>query len=447
MGLLETFNKHYGRPEMQEAIAKFCEGKEAIGRTIKGAYQHRPDIIKYPADVLHLTTTHPQSTSFHASVETWNNPLNINTGMKRGELDAERKGWDFLIDLDSNSIEHSKICAHCVIQALEAHGLDKIPIKFSGRAGFHIFIPADKFPTVWGGKPTKDQFPEMPRMISNYLASFVKDLFAERLSKFEGKPISEPYDYVHFDSILISSRHLVRCPYSFNEKSWLVSIPLFKDEILSFKLETAKPENVGEIRPFGACGGSVLGLLDEAQSFQTSLDETKKEEKERRLEKLGINSTVTSQGKGDRKKIIVMEMAYPPCIKKIIEQKDIEDGRKRRCFIYQAFLLRSGKTQEQMEAIILSWNAGLKNPLPENYVISQNKWIAGKEGIMPANCENADYYKGLGICVPDSFCPNIKNPYQYAVKTHFRILKFSARKRKNSHDKSASVKKEGGSQN
>ena len=38
------------------------------------------------------------------------------------------------------------------------------------------------------------------------------------------------------DTLLISSRHLYRAPYSFHEKSGLISVPIDQDKILEFEI-------------------------------------------------------------------------------------------------------------------------------------------------------------------------------------------------------------------
>lgn len=52
------------------------------------------------------------------------------------------------------------------------------------------------------------------------------------------------------DEILVSSRHLYRCPYSLHEKSGLVSLPINPDDVLSFKRESAEPKKVLELIDF-----------------------------------------------------------------------------------------------------------------------------------------------------------------------------------------------------
>ena len=54
----------------------------------------------------------------------------------------------------------------------------------------------------------------------------------------------QPFTFLDIDTVLISSRHMYRMPYSFNEKSGLVSIPIAEDSILSFTKMQALPQNV-----------------------------------------------------------------------------------------------------------------------------------------------------------------------------------------------------------
>jgi hypothetical protein len=44
-----------------------------------------------------------------------------------------------------------------------------------------------------------------------------------------------------------------------------------------------------------------------------------------------------------------------------------------------------------------------------------------KKPIMPPNC--SEFYKGVGVCSPDSLCKLIKNPVNYVVKKNFQFSK------------------------
>jgi hypothetical protein len=59
--------------------------------------------------------------------------------------------------------------------------------------------------------------------------------------------VFDPFKILSIDSILISSRHLFRMPYSINEKSYLVSLPIDPNKIMDFKKEMANPENLKRV--------------------------------------------------------------------------------------------------------------------------------------------------------------------------------------------------------
>src|SRR3989344_7190915 len=83
--------------------------------------------------------------------------------------------------------------------------------------------------------------------------------------------------FLAIDTILISSRHLYRMPYSLHEKSGLVSLPLDPDKVLEFEKSLAQPEKV--LRPlFTFLGRKVQGesarrLLAQALDFEVKPEE------------------------------------------------------------------------------------------------------------------------------------------------------------------------------
>ena len=251
--------RYYKREDIQKAIVEQAKDKEiAVSFNMKG-YGKRPDILTYPRDILELVKS--GATSFHCSEEIWNNPLHLNPNLRRTELDALRKGWDLVLDIDCPFLEYSAIAAHFLVQALNYHGVDSLSVKFSGNHGFHIAVPFEAFPEKVHDKDTKDLFPEGPRRIALYLKEMIRDHLAEGILKKDnmdaivkksGKKFSElvkdgkfdPFTILDIDTILISSRHLYRMLYSFNEKSGLISTPVDPSKVLEFKKEDAAPEKV-----------------------------------------------------------------------------------------------------------------------------------------------------------------------------------------------------------
>ncbi|MFH0961697.1 MAG: hypothetical protein V1820_03375 [archaeon] len=416
----------YSREDVQDAILSFGKNREVVGRRLRGEYNKRPDNLVYPADV--LSHARDGVTSFHASVELWKNPLALATGMGRNEISENRLGWDFLIDLDGKVLEHSKIAADLILKAFEAHGLSEIPVKFSGRAGFHIMVPFRLFPKEIGGKQTESLFPELPRALAEYLGEFIRESFRDRLVEHEGgahklaealgTPVLEildqkkkvdPFKAVKIDSILISSRHLVRAPYSFNEKSWLVSIPVKQKEILEFDTETAKPANVGQAVKFEGGRGRATDLVESALLYS----------KKRFSPAAGParNFGAAFSASSDANKPKLSGDFFPPCIAKLLSEKKVEDGRKRRLFILQSFLQSAGWSVEELSSAAREWNAGISNPLPSTYLEGQLSYLSRqKKRLVAPNCASDGFYKELGLCVPDRFCEGVKNPITSALR-------------------------------
>lgn len=167
-----TALKYYKRPEVQEAILRHAEDREVSPRFSEG-FGRRPDTLTYPADVLAFATK--KATSFHCSEERWSDPLSIQTGMTRTQLDELRSGWDLVLDIDCPDWKFSKLTTILLIRALEAHGISSITCKFSGSKGFHIGVPFEAFPEEFNNNETKDLFPDAPRAIAEYLIRYIED--------------------------------------------------------------------------------------------------------------------------------------------------------------------------------------------------------------------------------------------------------------------------------
>jgi len=115
-------------------------------------------------------------------------------------------------------------------------------------------------------------------------------------------------------------------------------------------------------------------------------------------------------------KIAIKEDLFPPCVRLLLNGVQ-QDGRKRGVFILINFLKKMGWSLEQIQARLIEWNKLSYEPLREGYIISQINWNKRqKEEILPPNCDNLSYYKGMAICQPDFFCRNIKNPVQHVMK-------------------------------
>ena len=425
MGLsISTLLKYYKRLEIQQAILDCAEDREIAVKFGDRGFGRRPDVLKYPRDVLEFAKR--GATSFHCSEELWSNPLQISTGLKAEELNRLRIGWDLLLDIDCKELEFSKIVAFLLIEALKHFGVKNFSVKFSGNHGFHIGVPFEAFPEFVGDRPVKDLFPDGPKriafllqekirsvLVEKLLSKFSIDLIAEKVGKSPGDLLFnnsfDPFKVVDIDTVLISSRHLFRMPFVFNEKSGLVSVVIKPEDIFSFSKDSAVPENVVPKLKFLDRSKTVPGeakrLIVEAFDFKPDIkvEETKSDEYIVPLEDA------------------VPENCFPPCIKNIL--KGLEDGKKRALFILINFLSSLNWDFGSIEKFVFAWNKRNKEPLRDVYLKGQLKYSRINKRVLPPNCDNEAYMKGINVCQPDSLCQKIKNPVNYAIR------KFRAGKR------------------
>jgi hypothetical protein len=416
---LSDIIRFYSNKNVRDMIVSLARSREVVAR-FNDKVGKRPDSIVYENDVLELARN--GATSFHASMERWKNPLLLSQDMKKKDLDNLRIGWDLIFDLDSPHLEYTKIAADLICEVLEFHGIKHYSVKFSGGTGFHIGVPYESFPKEINGIETRLLFPEAPRVIASYVSNMIKSQLADKILEFEsvkqitkrtGKKFDEivengelnPYKLITIDTVAISSRHLFRMAYVFNEKTWLVSIPIHRKEILSFDKKMADYRNV-EVN---------LGFLDK---FKTN------EAKQLFIQAFDWNASREVEESNELKEFEVPKNAidrknFPPCIKNIY--KGLEDGRKRALFILINFLRSVGWDFEAIKKEVYEWNKNNPEPLRESYINSQLNWHKRIKKYLPPGCKNANYYKDIGICQPDDICRKIKNPAAYPFKKMKRM--------------------------
>lgn len=414
--------KYYKRKDIQEALVEHARDKE-VGVRYGEGFGKRPDVLMYPRDVIELALR--GCTSFHISEESWNNPLQISSEMKRQEMDELRKGWDLILDIDCAILEYSKICADLIVQFLRYMGVKDFSIKFSGNKGFHVGVPFEAFPEKIGEKLTKEMFPEAPRKIAFFIKENIKEELGNRILAFEKDDFSRVRErvgleqaeitryeknelggsvaklnvdpFLEIDTVLLSSRHLYRMPYSLHEKSGLSSVPVDPDEILLFTKDMALPDKV-VVKPFLSreVEVSARNLLARSLDFEVKMEE---EREEKKYEDIVIEAAIT-------------EEFFPPCVKKILQGMD--DGKKRGMFILMNFLGKIGWKKEEIEKFLREWNKNNPEQLREVYIRGQmHGFTAGAK--LPPNCNNESYCKGIGVCEPDTLCRRIKNPANYSI--------------------------------
>ena len=232
-------------------------------------------------------------------------------------------------------------------------------------------------------------------------------------AKCKGREFTSQLDIesvLSIDSLLISSRHLYRMPYSLHEKSSLVSLPVNPDDILSFEREMANPKDI-KVSMFRFLDREKAKTNDAAmlfdRAFQWHIMTTQQQEE------------LKQKGASVRRDFELTEAIpadlFPPCIKLILA--GIGDGKKRAVFILINFLRSVGYDYATIETMIEEWNKKNKEPMREvmwRGQLNYHKQQAKKA--LPPNCQNSAYMIAIGVCKPDTFCARIKNPAQYSKK-------------------------------
>lgn len=416
--------KFYSRKDVCNEIVRFAKNREVAARFRQGSFGKRPDVIQFPQDI--ISQVREGVISFHASEERWSDPLKITQELNSKEINELRDGWDLILDIDCKDVEFSRVCAALLLDAFDYHGVQSSSIKFSGGSGFHLGIPFEALPKQVRGKETKNMFPEMPRIVAEYLRSFIASSLAKEILKVEPdlKKIGErvnketeelltetesgkefdPYSFIEIDTLLISQRHLIRMPYSINEKKGLVSVSFKKEDLKKFTLDWAKPKNVKVNDYF--LNTNTLKEEDAKQLLIQAWDWKEKKIDDEDIEE-EPKEVISLEGK-------ISEKYFPPCIHNLL--KGLEDGKKRALFILINFLRRMNWSWEEIQLKIKEWNKKNPEPLKKGYIKSQLNWHKKQSTeVPPPNCDAKNYYIDIGICKPTNLCKKIKNPLTYAA--------------------------------
>ncbi|MDP3027662.1 MAG: hypothetical protein Q8N63_08200, partial [Nanoarchaeota archaeon] len=388
------FLSYYSRKEILKELVEIAKDRE-IQVWFDKIPGQRPDMINFEGDI--LASAKRGMSSMHVSEERWTDALKLKSGMTKTDLDSFRKGWDLILDIDCKRLEYSRLAAVLLIDALRFNSVKNISVKFSGNTGFHIGVPFEAFPEKVNNIKIKDLFPNGPRMIAVYLKEIIRehliakfmeldkdlDVIAKKFGKTKKDILVEgrfnPYSILDIDSVLISSRHMIRAPYSINEKTGLVSLPLNYEDIPKFNLLDARPENVKVDVRFldreDIISGSAKHLVLQAFDFC----EKRKED---------ITTEKKNFDKFEIPKEIIDFKKFPPCIVNCLKGLK-EDGRKRAVFIMINFLRHMGYDFDKIKTILLEWNVNNYEKLREGYIISQISWFKMQKNlILPPNCDN-----------------------------------------------------------
>jgi hypothetical protein len=423
----------YSRESVLKAIVEAAKNREVVSVYRDGIFGKRPDVIQYPQDVLQSVAK--GAISFHGSLERWQQPMKLDVGLSKPQLDAMRIGWDVLFDVDVDDFEIAKLTVRQLIEVFKDHGVSSYSIKFTGGSSFHVAIPFEALPEKINAQPTALQYPELLQKIIEYVKWYIKDQLKEEISALGsqeeiarrvGKPVKEitengdiaPFKIISMD--VFGSRHLFRLPYSLHEKTLNVSLPIKPENIEKFEVQQALPEKAKVEEKFLVPRTSLHdaeALVIEALDWSSKhMVETKEE-----IPKVFVKKKIKT----------IPEEYFPPCIKNILQ--GLSDGRKRSLFILANFLKNMGWSLDKIESKIMEWNSKNVPPLRNSYLRTQLRWHFRQDrNLLPPNCDNENFYRAIGICKPDELCTNnsinivIKNPVNYP----FKKLKIKKVKRK-----------------
>lgn len=395
--------QYYEQEELQERVLELAEYREIVP-TYPNGYGKRPDAVNFPGDFEQFIEN--GAVAFHSSVERWRNPLLID---QVSELDNLREIWDLVIDIDcDDSFELSKDTTELIVEELRQHGIENIYVKFSGNRGFHIGVRGEAFPQKIGDEDYSDLYPNLARGIVDYLRDQLREKMERRVRDrgFEKEMQTDdgidPYQVSDIENDW-GQRHLFRMPYSLNEKSGLVSVPIDPDRIREFEKDDAKIENVdfgkGFLEEYQE--NEAMTLAENARDF---IYERRKEKKEKRVNK-----------DFERPEDAIPESYFPPSIKNIL--KGLEDGRKRGLFILINFYRCVGYGWDEIDSKMWEWNDRNKEALSESYVKGQLRWHRNRdEDVPPPNYDSNGYYKDMQVYEGDNLEEKVSNPVSYAFR-------------------------------
>lgn len=129
----------YSRESVLNAIVEIAKNREVVAVYRDGIFGKRPDVIQYIQDILQSVAE--GAISFHGSLERWQQPMKLDVGLSKANMDGMRVGWDVLFDVDVDDFEIAKITVRQLIEAFKDHGISNCSVKFTGGSSFHVGIP------------------------------------------------------------------------------------------------------------------------------------------------------------------------------------------------------------------------------------------------------------------------------------------------------------------
>ncbi|MCK5624714.1 hypothetical protein KAI04_02640 [Candidatus Pacearchaeota archaeon] len=222
------------------------------------------------------------------------------------------------------------------------------------------------------------------------------------------------FELMGLDLVLVSPRHLFRTPYSLHEKTSLASVVIDPEKVSEFEMKDADPMKV-KVKDFmpNVEEGEAKELITQALDWYKDNNPDQEEKKTGDFKQIKLSN--------------LSEKNFPPCIKNIL--KGISDGRQRSIFVLISLFRSVGMDRDELEKRMYDWNEKNTPPLKQGIIKNQLKVAYKGKPLMAPNCK--EYYQGIGVCEPDSFCKLIKNPVNYLVRKTFSSTKKEFKPKKN----------------
>lgn len=384
---------YYKKSSIADFIVDYVYNREVAMFNKEGnIITQRPYAIYNNGDILYLVDK--GGYSIHATVEIWKDPMLLRDVNQR-EYYKIVSTYDIVVDFDvdiyksmDRNLNIAKLLVYEVLERLEEFGYIPI-IKYSGNRGFHLIFPLKGLVKIMDIDLLK--YKEIVyRSFLDFMHVIVESAASHLASKIGKNNIADIVSNI-VDYHLASWRHMIRVPYSLHEKTGLVSIVLYKDDILKFTKEMAKPENV--IEPIYPETGDLSDLILLSLSYSLTHE---------------ISSTI----KPKHIKIDIKEVPeLPPCVRTLLEGVPV-GIRNNTMFFLLNFFKSLGYDKEKVKEILFNWNEKNSEPLRDREIEYSIEYHFNKN-YLPYSCSKLREYIGRQYCQPNEICNHIKNPIQY----------------------------------
>ena len=413
--LKDLSRKWYSRDDVAEFIYEYiCKHcRESMGFDVDGRVS-RPLYVYHPEDVIDYAGV---IASYHASIDRYE----VYPGLVRDLPPSV--GWDLIIDIDCKPLQLSdakleawELAKHLTTEFIRflvyTFYEDNVYVKYSGNRGFHIIIPWESLPREVLGYSLLDYKEELYKTVLIFVRDLIECIYHDLLKSYY-EPISKyPFhEYVDVDLHVASPRHMIRVPYSINEKTGLVSVIIPNDDLDDFVPEENATIDIDKVYFPKIKNQENLYMYDffiYALLYRLYHFIAASEDQRSRYVGLLYNSFKN----GVDVPIENEEDLYPPCIRNILE--GLEDGRKRSLFVLVNFFRLIGKSPSETMNILQEWNKRNAEPLRDRLLEYAVQYHYDRSKYLPYSCQRMREELGdIGVCKPDEVCSLVKNPVSY----------------------------------